>query len=144
MTSGTRRPLWASRGSIRKGHFRSIGTCEHFIHTGTILARFALNPRRGSGESRAAPDGIDEELGTGRGPKSRTQFRLPKLVIMDSDRLRRFSVSILDEGGRLGLKCLLLSYFRVGDHPLMTKEEGFVQLTDATWTLRGACKVSFH
>jgi hypothetical protein len=76
---------------IRKGHFRSIGTCEHFIHTGTILARFALNPRRGSGESRAAPDGIDEELGTGRGPKSRTQFRLPKLLIMDSDRLRRFS-----------------------------------------------------
>jgi hypothetical protein len=31
--------------------------------------------------------------------------------------LRRFSVSILEEGGRLGLKCLLLSYFRVGDHP---------------------------
>ena len=28
---------------------------------------------------------------------------------------RRFSVSILEEGGRLGLKCLLLSYFRVGD-----------------------------
>ena len=28
---------------------------------------------------------------------------------------RRFSVSILEEGGHLGLKCLLLSYFRVGD-----------------------------
>ena len=27
----------------------------------------------------------------------------------------RVSVSILEEGGRLGLKCLLLSYFRVGD-----------------------------
>jgi hypothetical protein len=27
----------------------------------------------------------------------------------------RFSVSILEEGGRLGLKCLLLSYFRVVD-----------------------------
>jgi hypothetical protein len=23
----------------------------------------------------------------------------------------------LEKGGRLGLKCLLLSYFRVGDHP---------------------------
>jgi hypothetical protein len=31
--------------------------------------------------------------------------------------LRRFSVSILEEGGRLGLKCLLLSYFRVADKP---------------------------
>jgi hypothetical protein len=31
--------------------------------------------------------------------------------------LRRLSVSILEEGGRLGLKCLLLSYFRVGDNP---------------------------
>ena len=30
---------------------------------------------------------------------------------------RRLSVSILEEGGRLGLKCLLLSYFRVGDNP---------------------------
>jgi hypothetical protein len=29
--------------------------------------------------------------------------------------LARFSVSILEEGGRLGLKCLLLSYVRVGD-----------------------------
>ena len=28
---------------------------------------------------------------------------------------RALSVSILEEGGRLGLKCLLLSYFRVGD-----------------------------
>ncbi|HMD21027.1 MAG TPA: hypothetical protein VKH40_11930, partial [Alloacidobacterium sp.] len=28
---------------------------------------------------------------------------------------RAFLVSILGEGGRLGLKCLLLSYFRVGD-----------------------------
>jgi hypothetical protein len=27
----------------------------------------------------------------------------------------RFSISILGEGGRLGLKCLHLSYFRVGD-----------------------------
>ena len=45
-----------------------LGTCKHFIHTGTILARFALNPRRGSGESRAAPYGIDEELGEGRNP----------------------------------------------------------------------------
>jgi hypothetical protein len=44
--------------------------------------------------------------------------------------LRRFGVSperslatsaffgiYLEKGGRLGLKCLLLSYFRVGDHP---------------------------
>jgi len=30
---------------------------------------------------------------------------------------RAFSVSILEEGGRFGLKCLLLSYFRVGDDP---------------------------
>ena len=29
---------------------------------------------------------------------------------------RRFSVSIFEEGGRLGLKCLLLSYFRIGDY----------------------------
>jgi hypothetical protein len=65
---------------IRKGHFRPIGTCKHFIHTGTILAPFALNPRRGSGESGAAPDGIDEELGSGRGPKSRTQFRFSKVA----------------------------------------------------------------
>ena len=28
-----------------------------------------------------------------------------------------FSVSILKKGRRLGLKCLLLSYFRVGDDP---------------------------
>jgi hypothetical protein len=34
----------------------------------------------------------------------------------------RFSVSILEEGGRLGLKCLLLSYFRVGDNPSVTRE----------------------
>jgi hypothetical protein len=34
----------------------------------------------------------------------------------DYPMLRRFSVSILEEGGRLGLKCLLLSYFRVGDN----------------------------
>jgi hypothetical protein len=27
------------------------------------------------------------------------------------------SVSILEEVGPLGPKCLLLSYFRVGDHP---------------------------
>jgi hypothetical protein len=26
----------------------------------------------------------------------------------------------LEEGGRLGLKCLLLSYFRVGDNPTGT------------------------
>ena len=31
--------------------------------------------------------------------------------------LGRFSVSILEEGAPLGLKCLLLSYFRVDDHP---------------------------
>ena len=37
--------------------------------------------------------------------------------------LRRFSIAILEEGGRLGLKCLLLSYFRVGDHTLGTREE---------------------
>jgi hypothetical protein len=29
------------------------------------------------------------------------------------------AVSILEEGGRLGLKCLLLSYFRVGDYTSM-------------------------
>jgi hypothetical protein len=34
----------------------------------------------------------------------------------------RFSVPILEEGGRLGLKYLLLSYFRVGDNPTGTKE----------------------
>jgi hypothetical protein len=38
--------------------------------------------------------------------------------------LRRFSVSILEEGGRLGLKCLLLSYFRVGHNPTGTCETG--------------------
>jgi hypothetical protein len=27
------------------------------------------------------------------------------------------SLSISEEGGRLGLKCLLLSYFRIGDYP---------------------------
>jgi hypothetical protein len=30
-------------------------------------------------------------------------------------------------GGRLGVEPLLLSYFRVGDHPLMTKEEGRIR-----------------
>jgi hypothetical protein len=30
--------------------------------------------------------------------------------------LVRFSIPILEEGGRLGLKYLLLSYFRVGDY----------------------------
>ena len=29
---------------------------------------------------------------------------------------RAFSVTILEEGGRLGLRCLRLSYFRVGDY----------------------------
>jgi hypothetical protein len=38
--------------------------------------------------------------------------------------LRRFSVSILEEGGRLGLKCLLLSYFRVGDYSLGIRRTG--------------------
>jgi hypothetical protein len=33
---------------------------------------------------------------------------------------RRLSVSILEEAGRLGLKCLLLSYFRVGHNPPTT------------------------
>jgi hypothetical protein len=33
----------------------------------------------------------------------------------DGYKTLRLSVSILEEGGRLGLKCLLLSYFRVGD-----------------------------
>jgi hypothetical protein len=32
----------------------------------------------------------------------------------------RFWVSILEEGGRVGLKCLLLSYFRIGDSGLAT------------------------
>ena len=40
----------------------------------------------------------------------------------DTGTLRRFSVSILEEGGRLGLKCLLLSYFRMGDHPTGTRK----------------------
>ena len=34
----------------------------------------------------------------------------------DGYKTLRLSVSILEEGGRLGLKCLLLSYFRVGDN----------------------------
>ena len=67
----------------------------------------------------------------------------PRSELTRSWILGRFSVSILEEGGRLGLKCLLLSYFRVADDSLMTKEEGSVQLADAAWTLRGACKVSF-
>ena len=29
-------------------------------------------------------------------------------------------------------------HFRVGDNPLMTNEEGSIQLADAAWTLRGA------
>jgi hypothetical protein len=33
---------------------------------------------------------------------------------------------------------------RIGDNPLMTKEEGSIRLADAACTLRGACKVSFH
>jgi hypothetical protein len=33
---------------------------------------------------------------------------------------------------------------QIGDDPLMTKEEGSVELADAAWTLLGACKVSFH
>jgi hypothetical protein len=48
--------------------------------------------------------------------------------------LRRLSVSILEEAGRLGLKCLLLSYFRMGDDSLMTNEEGSIQLADAAWS----------
>ena len=38
--------------------------------------------------------------------------------------LRRFSVSILEGGGRLSVKCLLLSYFRVGDNPPGTRTNG--------------------
>ena len=37
--------------------------------------------------------------------------------------LRRFSVSILEDGSRLGLKCLLLSYFRIGDHPELPEKQ---------------------
>jgi hypothetical protein len=33
----------------------------------------------------------------------------------DGYKTLRLSVSILEEGGRPGLKCFLLSYFRVGD-----------------------------
>jgi hypothetical protein len=36
--------------------------------------------------------------------------------------LGRLSVSILEEGGPLGPKCLLLSYFRVGDNSTGTRE----------------------
>jgi hypothetical protein len=38
-----------------------------------------------------------------------------KAVCMAKVLERRCSVSIFEEGSRLGLKCLLLSYFRVGD-----------------------------
>ena len=34
-------------------------------------------------------------------------------------------------GGRLGLKCLLLSYFRVGDHTLRTAAGASSRLADA-------------
>ena len=40
----------------------------------------------------------------------------------DTRTLRRFSVSILEEGDRLALKCLLLSYFRIGDYTTGTGE----------------------
>jgi hypothetical protein len=40
-----------------------------------------------------------------------------ELAIQHQRRNRRFSVSIFEEGGRVGLKCSLLSYFRVGDNP---------------------------
>jgi hypothetical protein len=40
-------------------------------------------------------------------------------------------------------KCCRSDNFRIGDNPLMTKEEGSVQLADAAWTLRGACRVGF-
>jgi hypothetical protein len=39
----------------------------------------------------------------------------------------RFSVSIFEEGSRLGLKCLLLSYFRVGDDSEVREFGGQVQ-----------------
>jgi hypothetical protein len=38
------------------------------------------------------------------------------------------SVSILEEGGRLGLKCLLLSHFRVGDNSEVNRRPGYNRL----------------
>jgi len=35
----------------------------------------------------------------------------------------RFSVSILEEGGRFGLKCLTLEFFPVGDKPGITQHK---------------------
>jgi hypothetical protein len=42
----------------------------------------------------------------------------------------RFSIPILEEGGRLGLKYLLLSYFRVGDNPPGTRKLRTVPLEE--------------
>jgi hypothetical protein len=43
---------------------------------------------------------------------------LPNCIDRESFRRhQRLSVSILEEGGRLGLKCLLMRYFRMGDNP---------------------------
>jgi hypothetical protein len=57
-----------------------------------------------SGASEIRSPNVGQCPGILNGPQSR-----------DTGTLRRFLVSILEEGGRHGLKCLLLSYFRVGD-----------------------------
>ena len=95
--------------SDQLGHASISFTLERYSH---VLPSIQDELRQ---KSRATPDGIDERnwaRAENPAPSSSSQT----LLIMDSDRLWRFSVSIFEEGGRLGLKCLLLSYFRVGDN----------------------------
>jgi hypothetical protein len=54
--------------------------------------------------------------------------------------LERFSVSILEEGGRLGLKCLLLSYFRMGDFRMGDNPPGTPKTRPSCgWKRASAC-----
>ena len=62
------------RWRIGKSHLRSVGTCEHFIHIGAILARIAIDPGRGGGEGRATFDCLDDELKLGAARKSPPSF----------------------------------------------------------------------
>ena len=58
------------RWRIGESHLRSVGTREHFINTGEILSRIAIDPRRGGSEGRATSDCLDEELKLGAAPKN--------------------------------------------------------------------------
>jgi hypothetical protein len=62
-------------------------------------------------------------LAMGTASNCRVADNMIRIAISDYRTLVRFSVSILEESGRLGLKCLLFSDFRVGDEREITQQK---------------------